>query len=338
MLMTNLFARTPSVLFPYLVACQLLFAQRIGFGDDARERSPRPIVIAHRGASGYTVEHTEAAKAIAFAQGADFLEQDVVLSKDGQFIVSHDITMEETTDVELRFPNRARSDGRYYFADFAWNEIKELEVHERTRRKSDDRVFPSRFPGAAGQRLLRLTDEIKLIRGWNHSTGRNTGLYVELKSPAFHKKEFGKSMGESLLPILSQEVNSKMPCYIQCFEADELIDLHDRLQCKWPLIFLMGKELSQSELAEVKRYATGIGPSIELLAVRGVDQRVTSTGLCENAHKLGLLVHAYTVRKDQLPKWSPSLDHTHSFLIQQLKVDGFFTDFPDLGVSATRNQ
>ena len=64
-----------------------------------------PIVIAHRGASGYAVEHTEAAKTLAHAQDADFIEQDIVLSKDGEFVVTHDITMEETTDVEKRFPN-----------------------------------------------------------------------------------------------------------------------------------------------------------------------------------------------------------------------------------------
>ena len=131
--------------------------------------SYQPVIIAHRGASGYAVEHTEAAKAMAHAQGADYIEQDVVLSKDGQFVVSHDITMEETTDVELRFKDRARKDGHYYFADFAWNEIQQLAMHERTRKGSDAPSMPGRFPGGAGQRVLRLVDEIKknlaLIRG-----------------------------------------------------------------------------------------------------------------------------------------------------------------------------
>ena len=93
----------------------LVFVLLFSFFDNNR-----PLVIAHRGASGYVVEHTEAAKTLAHAQGADYIEQDVVLSKDGQFIVTHDITMEETTNVEQRFPDRARQDGRYYFADFDW--------------------------------------------------------------------------------------------------------------------------------------------------------------------------------------------------------------------------
>ncbi|MFY7874805.1 MAG: glycerophosphodiester phosphodiesterase family protein, partial [Pirellula sp.] len=165
---------------------------------------PAPVVIAHRGASGYTVEHTEAAKAMAFAQGADFLEQDVVLSKDKQFIVTHDITMEETTNVEQVFPDRHREDGSYYFADFHWNEISQLTMHERTRRGSESPALEKRFPGSAGQRILRLEDEIRLVRGWNETTGKSVGLYIELKGPSFHKKEFGSNMGEWLLELLAK--------------------------------------------------------------------------------------------------------------------------------------
>ena len=95
-------------------------------------RTPSPIVIAHRGASGYLPEHTLAAKALAHGMGANFIEQDVVLSKDGTAIVLHDIHLDSTTDVAQRFPGRARADGRFYAIDFDIQEIRQLRVHERT--------------------------------------------------------------------------------------------------------------------------------------------------------------------------------------------------------------
>lgn len=295
-----------------------------------------PIVIAHRGASGYVIEHTEASKTLAHAQGADYIEQDVVLSKDGEFIVTHDITMEETTDVEVLYPTRARNDGRFYFADFDWSEIRTLTMHERTGRNSNAPALPNRFPFIAGQRVMKLSDEIQLLQGLNKTLGKDTGLYIELKGAAFHKKQFGYPMGESLLKLLAKYgiEDASYPCYLQCFEPDELRDLHNRLHCKLPLIQLLGRKPSDTDLADTKSYAVGIGPSIEMLATRNEKGEVVSTGVVEMAKKLGLLVHPYTVRKHQQPKWSSSLDETHWFLIDELKVDGFFTDYPDLGVSA----
>jgi len=293
----------------------------------------RPLVIAHRGASGYVVEHTEAAKTLAHAQGADYIEQDVVLSKDGQFIVTHDITMEETTNVEQRFPDRARPNGRFYFADFDWQEIQQVTMHERTQRGSDRPALPNRFPFDASQRVVRLADEIKLIAGLNQTTNKNTGLYIELKSPLFHKKEFGYSMGEALLKLLANhEVHDR--CFIQCFELEELQDLHTRLNCKLPLIALLGRRPSEADMDKIASYAKGIGPSLELLATRNASNQIESTGLVEAARKSGLQVHPYTVRKHQQPKWSTSLEETHNVLVHQLEVDGFFTDYPDLGRTA----
>lgn len=293
-----------------------------------------PIVIAHRGASGYAVEHTEAAKAIAHTQGADYIEQDVVLSKDRVFIVTHDVTMEETTDVEQCFPDRARADGRFYFADFDWSEIQKLTMHERTGRNSKASALPNRFPSNVGQRVLRLSDEIQLIKGLNQTTGKETGLYIELKAPAFHKKEFGFSMGESLLKLLAEQEVSENKCFIQCFEPDELRDLHDRLHCRFPLVYLLGRRPSDADLASMATVAKGLGPSLDLLATRNASNVIESTGLVESAKKLGYVVHPYTVRKHQQPRWSTSLDETQRFIVDQLKVDGFFTDYPDLGRSA----
>ena len=277
---------------------------------------------------------------MAHAQGADYIEQDVVLSKDGEFVVSHDITMEETTNVEQRFPDRARSDGRFYFADFTSSEIQQLSMHERVRRGSDQPALPQRFPNHVGQRILRLSDEIRLIKGLNETTGNQTGFYIELKSPAFHKKEFGYSMGESLLKVLATlEIHSESDrCFIQCFESDELKDMHERLMCRLPLIQLLGKLPSDSEMEGITLYAKGIGPSLELLASRNENDEIVSTGLVEAARQFRLLGHPYTVRKHQQPRWSKSMDETHRVLINQLKVDGFFTDYPDLGRSAVKSK
>ena len=92
---------------------------------------PRPLIIAHRGASGYLPEHTLAAKALAYGQGADYLEQDVVLSKDGVPVIFHDTHIDTTTDVAKKFPGRQRADGRFYALDFTVSELKQLNVTER---------------------------------------------------------------------------------------------------------------------------------------------------------------------------------------------------------------
>ena len=91
----------------------------------------KPAIIAHRGASGYLPEHTLAAKAMAYAMHADYLEQDVVATRDDELVVLHDIHLDRVTDVADRFPGRARSDGRYYVRDFDLVEVYELRVTER---------------------------------------------------------------------------------------------------------------------------------------------------------------------------------------------------------------
>ena len=93
----------------------------------------RPLVIAHRGASGYLPEHTAEAKALAYGMGADYLEQDVVATRDAKLIVMHDVALDAVTDVASVFPARARSDGRYYAIDFDLAEIQRLRVIERRR-------------------------------------------------------------------------------------------------------------------------------------------------------------------------------------------------------------
>jgi glycerophosphoryl diester phosphodiesterase len=307
----------------------------------AEEPPAQPLVIAHRGASGYLPEHTEGAKVLALAQGADFVEQDVVLSKDGVFVVTHDITMEGTTDVAEKFNERGRDDGKYYFADFTWSEIQLLSVHERTDRATKP-AFAGRFPGSFNQRLMRLEDEIRLIQGWNHTRNSNVGIYVELKAPAWHAKQFGYPMGEKLLPLLAEfgYRDKADHCFLQCFEADELKRLKSA-GCRLRMIQLTGGETTKySEggwgrfMQETSAYADGVGPTLDWLVQTSTTGGVESSGFVQAAHAAQLTVHPYTVRRDQLPKWTKSIEELHRMLIVDLQVDGFFTDFPDLSREA----
>ena len=111
----------------------------------AHAAETRPLVIAHRGASGYLPEHTLAAKAMAHGQGADFIEQDLVLTKDNVPVVLHDVHIDTVTDVAKVFPERKRADGRFYALDFTVAELKRLRLSERFNAKTGARVFPGRF-------------------------------------------------------------------------------------------------------------------------------------------------------------------------------------------------
>ena len=108
--------------------------------------SKQKLVIAHRGASGYLPEHTLGSAVMAYASGADFLELDLVMTKDEHLIVLHDLILNGTTDVEQAFPDRAEKDGKYYAVDFNLHEVKQLKVHERSARRGMGQAFPDRFP------------------------------------------------------------------------------------------------------------------------------------------------------------------------------------------------
>ena len=103
-------------------------------------------MIAHRGASGYLPEHTLEAKAMAYVMNPDYIEQDLVLSKDNVPIVIHDIYLDDVTNVAETFPNRKRDDGRFYVIDFTFEEIQTLKVTERFNPKTGKQVYPNRFP------------------------------------------------------------------------------------------------------------------------------------------------------------------------------------------------
>jgi len=304
----------------------------------------RPLIIAHRGASGYLPEHTLAAKALAYGQGADFLEQDVVLSKDGVPVIFHDTHIDTTTDVAKKFPGRQRADGRFYALDFSVAELKQLNVTERFNPKTGKAAFPKRFPVGVGSfQVVTLEEEIQFIQALNRSTGRNVGLYPELKAPAWHRKE-GRDLSATVLPLLRKYgYDAKdSACYLQCFEYAEIKRLRGELGWSGKLIMLLGGKgkgpgetdftylQTDAGLAELAQLVDGIGPPISSYVAGKTPAERQVTDLAARARKAGLKSHPYTLRADELPKCVTSVDELLSALFTEAKVDGLFTDFPDL--------
>lgn len=305
------------------------------------------LVIAHRGASGYLPEHTIAAKAMAYAQGADFIEQDLVMSKDDHVIVLHDHHLDTVTNVRDVFPDRARADGRYYVIDFTLAELRQLAVTERFNLTDEGRkpVFEERFPlDRSSFRIATFAEEIELIQGLNKATGGAAGIYPEIKSPAFHREE-GKDISKAVLEILKtygyDEQQDKV--FLQSFDPYELQRIHAELMPEMdmsvPLVQLLGTEpefqaaLTPEGLAMVASYAVGLGPSMRLIVEPdSVPGNLKTTDLVRRAHELKLVVHPYTFRKDQLPDYVDDYDQLLKVFLKDIGVDGVFTDFPDLTV------
>ena len=304
-----------------------------------------PLVIAHRGASAYLPEHTLAAKALAYGFGADFLEQDVVASRDDHLIVLHDIHLDRVTDVVERFPGRARTDGRWYVRDFYLQELRSLTVWERMTPERDATVYPGRFPHRQGSfRIATLADELQMITTLNRATGRRVGIYPEVKRPAWHHAE-GVDLSSLLLDELDRAGYSRRadPVYLQCFDPLETRRIREELGSELRLVQLLGDNGWQeaaadfdalrtaSGLARIAEYADAIGPWVNQLYARGpVDDAATSTGLLELAHEHGLAVHAYTFRADDLAVGFSTYETMLRWFADTLGIDGLFTDVTDL--------
>ena len=306
-------------------------------------------VIAHRGASGYLPEHTLEAKAYAHALGSHYIEQDVVATRDDQLIVLHDIHLDRVTNVADVFPDRRRDDGRYYARDFDLDEIRMLNAFERRRDDGETAAYPNRFPTGLGQfRVPTLREEIRLIQGMNHSTGRTAGIYPEIKRPAWHRSE-GVDISVLVLQLLAdlgyQSRND--PIYLQCFDAGEVVRIRRELGCQLKMVQLLAENSwGESEtdydalktpegLAGLADIVEGVGPWLgHLVEIANVDGMPVSTGLVSAAHQVGLVVHPYTFRADQMPPGFENMTEMVSWFVETLGIDGLFTDFPDLALAA----
>ncbi|HHQ4305435.1 TPA: glycerophosphodiester phosphodiesterase [Serratia fonticola] len=328
------------------------------------------VVIAHRGASGYLPEHTLPAKAMAYAQGADFLEQDLVMTKDNELVVLHDHYLDRVTDVAERFPDRARKDGRYYAIDFTLPEIKSLKFTEGFDIKDGKQVqsYPGRFPmGKSDFRVHTFQEEIEFVQGLNHSTGKNIGLYPEIKAPWFHQQE-GKDISTKVLEVLKQYgyTSKSDNVYLQCFDANELKRIKDQLEPKMGMDLKLVQLIAYTDwnetyeqkadgkwvnydydwmfkpgaMKKIAQYADGIGPDYHMLIVeeKSKPNQIVLTDMVKDAHASNMAVHPYTIRTDKLPKYVTDVNQLFDAIYNQAGVDGVFTDFPDKGVQFLQKQ
>jgi len=307
------------------------------------------IVIAHRGASGYLPEHTLAAKSMAYAMGAHYIEQDVVMTNDNVLIVLHDITLDRTTDVADKFPNRSRDDGRFYAIDFTLKEIRSLSATEGFRIQEGKKVqaYENRFPMSTSSfGISTFEEELELIQGLNRSTGQDVGIYPEIKQPEFHRDE-GKDISSEVVKLLKKfgYTTKDHKVFLQTFSFEELKTIRNEILPEVGidinLIQLIGSEsrypwmFERDGMEKLTSFADGIGPSKGLvISSESTTSNLVITPLVSRAHAAGLKVHPYTYRMD--PGQLPSYANDFQELLRQhyfdADVDGIFTDFPDKAV------
>jgi glycerophosphoryl diester phosphodiesterase len=327
-----------------------------------------PIVIGHRGASGYRPEHTLAAYKLAIDMGADYIEPDLVSTKDHVLVARHENEISGTTDVadHPEFADRKTTktiDGvavtGWFTEDFTLAELKTLRAKERL---PDIRPANTAFDG-----LYQIPTFQQVI---DLAKRRQVGIYPETKHPTYFRS-IGLPLEGPLLATLRANGyrGPNAPVFIQSFEVGNLKALSRRTRL--PLVQLLDAtgrpydfvvsgdprtyaDLATPEgLAEIATYADGIGPNKNLIVPRDAQNRLTSpTTLVRDAHRAGLLVHPWTFRRENtfLPEdfrqGNPAspvyLQATGDFpaelrLFYKLGVDGLFTDNPDVAV-AVRHQ
>ena len=296
-----------------------------------------PIIIGHRGASGHRPEHTLAGYRLAAEMGADYIEPDLVSTKDGVLIARHENEIGGTTDAAERFPDRRRTktiDGMsvtgWFSEDFTLAEIKTLRARERLECRSH---------AWDGQFEIPTFDEvIALAQSLAKQTGRPIGVYPETKHPTYFRS-IALPLEERMLAALDRHGwnADDAPVFIQSFESN-LRQIRPKTKIKL-IQLLEGKVPSDAELRTIKSYADGIGPNTRLVIPAKADGTLLPpTDVVARAHALGLLVHVWTLRGEPV-FLSPSYGGDFSAEFRQFRdlgVDGIFTDFPDAGARALR--
>ncbi len=342
-----------------LLATAFLVATPIGEAVAATLSGARPIVIGHRGASGYRPEHTLEAYRLAIELGADFIEPDLVPTKDGILIARHENDISGTTNVADRpeFASRKATkmiDGEsvtgWFTEDFTLAEIKTLRAKERLGFRDQSRNGLYQVP--------TLQEVIDLAKQKSRETGRTIGIYPETKHPTYFQS-IGLPLEDRLLKVLQDNGYSgpNAAVFIQSFETANLkylrsktdlplVQLFDERDLK-PYDFVVsgdtrtyGDLTSPVELAKIATYAKGIGPYKRLIIPTSADGKLMSpTSLVSDAHKAGLILHPYTFRNESrylAPDYNgnPEAEYEQFF---KLGVDGLFSDFSDTAV-AVRNR
>lgn len=310
---------------------------------------PTPLVIAHRGASGHRPEHTLEAYALAVQMGADYIEPDLVSTRDGVLVARHENEIGTTTDVAARYPERRVTriiDGDsvtgWFTEDFTLAELRTLRARERLAFR--DQTYNGQFRIPTFDEVLTLADSL------SRTTGRVIGVYPETKHPSYFR-----SIGLSLeAPLLASLVRAgwnraDAPVFIQSFEVSNLRALKSQTPVRLIQLITSGapadraqhgsvptydQMLSPAGLREVATYAYGIGPEKRLV----LPDDAGATTLVRDAHAAGLKVHIWTLRREAQfigARFAGDLAaEARAFVAAG--VDGVFTDHPELVVRALR--
>lgn len=339
---------------PFLISLSLFLNSATTFAKTKKLTSYKPLIIGHRGACGHTPEHTLKSYQLAIDMKADYIEPDLVMTKDKVLIARHENEISETTDVAEKFPDRKTTkkiDGKsvtgWFTEDFSLAEIKTLRAKERLpfRNHSEDLKYE----------VPTFSEILDLVQTQSKKNKRKIGVYPEVKHPSYFKS-IGLPLEKALIEELKKhKMNTmKSPVIIQSFELSSLKEL--KKMTDHPLIFLIDDPqeipfdhvlandkrtyldlMTPTELKKIKEVAYGIGPHKNYLIPEGKDRKLLPpTPLLKMAHDIGLKVHIYTFRNEEKylnPEYNNNPENEyHRFF--ELDVDGLFSDFPDTAVKA----
>ncbi|WP_229074065.1 glycerophosphodiester phosphodiesterase [Actinoplanes sp. DH11] len=326
-------------------------------------RKATPLVVGHRGASGYRPEHTLASYELAARMGADYMEPDLVITKDGVLVCRHEPEIGGTTDVASRpeFAGRKRTvslDGvsvtGWFTHDFTLAELKTLRATERIPAiRQQNTLYDGRFEVPTFQEVLDLRKRL------SKELDRDLGVFPETKHPTYFQR-LGLPLEKPLVRTLRRNGLDRRGAkvFVQSFEAANLRELADVHRVEVPLVFLTGAAggpfgdprsyadyLTPVGLKELNDFVDGLGPEKSQIIPRKADGTLgTPTSLVRDAHRAGLKVMPYTFRAENsfLPAelrvgtdpsaYGKAIDEQITFL--RTGIDGLFTDNPDVGVLA----
>ena len=350
------------------IAAPAALAQREGRGEGWQPQKARPLVIGHRGTAGNLPEHTLEGYALAIELGADYIEPDLVATKDGELIARHEPNITATTDVSTRPEFAARKttktvDGEkiagWFSEDFTLAEIKTLRARERLPQL---RAANTRYDGQDS--ILTFEEVVALAREEGAKAGRTVGVYAELKHPTYFAS-VGLPMEERAVAAIRKAGLDRRdaPFFLQAFELAPLAAVRQRINVR--TVFLMDSAGAPADLvakgdrrtfadltrpAELKAmspYVDGVGPAKTLIVpVDAAGRSLPPTSLIADAHAAGMVVHPFTFRSEnsflptELRRGSDPAAHgddqAEYLTFFKLGVDGVFSDFPDRAVAARK--
>jgi len=297
-----------------------------------------PLIIAHRGASGYLPDHTLAAYQLAVEQGAEVIEPDLVATRDGVLVARHENEIGGTTDVAEKFADRRTTktvDGQtltgWFTEDFTFAELKTLTAKQPLPFRPQD--HNGRYPIASFAEILALLPELE------RAAGRPIAIEPEIKHPTYFRS-IELPLEERLVSALEVAGyrNASAPVVVQCFEADALRRLDGLTDVRLLLLIAEADEpwLAPAGMAKLKDFADGLGVHKEHLIPQVGGRWQAPNEVVKHAHEAGLVVHVYTFRDEPqfLSKDDRGDPRAELRRFMALGVDGLFTDFPDTAVSA----